>query len=415
MKIGMIVNSFPTISEKFIINQIVALKRKFPVESSPVIFSSTEMENDESSVSQNHRLFYEAKLEDNLVKLNIPRNMKKRMLRLIPVFFKMLFTHPLVLFDAISVRRWKTMALNGKVLYYAWYFYSRKLHFDVIHCQFGQNGFVGAFLKRYGFCDRLIVTFHGSDITVFPKKHKPRVYKSVFDCVDIVTCGTNFIKSNIIKNGCSESKIKVLPVGGFPDDYEQKSYVLNKENLILVSVGRLVDLKGFEYSINAVALIKDKVPGLKYFIVGDGSPGYKKNLEEKCNSLGIQDKVVFTGNKIDTEILQIYQDCDVLIFPSIRADNGAEEGQGLVIQEAEAAGLPVIASNIGGIPEGLQDGVTGFLVPEKNPEAIAEYIMYFSDNREKIAEFGKRARDFALKNYDCDVLADRLIEMYKGI
>ncbi len=413
MKIGMIVNSFPTISEKFIINKTVILKNKIKGKGSFVIFASAEDEAVDKDAVKIHTLFTDSKLDENLVKLNIPRNMKKRMLRLIPVFFKMLFTHPLVLFDALSVRRWKTMALNGKTLYYAWDFYSHKLHFDVIHCQFGQNGFVGAFLKRHGFCDRLIVTFHGSDITVFPKKHKPGVYKTVFKSADKVICGTGFVKNQLMKNGCPEYKIIIVPVGIFPSDYRVKDYTEKKDGFVLVSVGRVAPLKGFEYSIRAVALVKDKIPGLKYIIAGSGTPEYRKYLENLCASLGIQNIVVLAGNKIDLEIKELYWQGDLLLFPGIRADNGAEEGQGLVVQEAEAAGLPVIASNIGGIPEGLQDGVTGFLVPEKNPEAIAEYIMYLYNNKETFAEFGKQAHAFAVKNYDIDVLVDKVMHAYE--
>ncbi len=406
----MIVNSFPSLSEKFLLNQCAALKKQ-GIELT--VFSATTHTEDHV-----HALYKEAALEENTISLRIPRNSTMRLLKGIPLIGKLLLTHPLLLIKSLKFAVYKTMAVNLKTVFFLDCFLKQQktgIKYDLIHCQFGQNGFLGAFLTDCKFAETFVVTFHGSDITAFPRKHGAAVYKNMFSKASIITCGTQFIQKKLLEHGCPPEKIRILPVGIRSEDYALSK--LSSDTLQLLSVGRLAPLKGFEYAIEAISLVKKTLPHVKYCIAGSGTPEYKHKLEMLIQSLNLEKTVVLLGAKNDSEIAKLYASSSIFIFPSIRASNGAEEGQGLVIQEAAAAFLPAIASNIGGIPEGMIDSVTGYLVPEKDAHAIAEKITLLgaphADELRK--KMGKAAHDFAIEKYDCTNLAIKMISIYKDI
>ncbi|MDR1748267.1 MAG: glycosyltransferase [Spirochaetaceae bacterium] len=410
MNIAMIVNSFPSVSEKFIINQVVSLRKQGV---HVTVFSSVD-----TTDTKVHNVFITENLEDITIHLHIPRKHLSRVFHIFGIFLKLLFTHPYILLKTLSVKKYKSMVLNGKILFFADYFSSQKKSFDIVHCQFGPNGLIGAFLKDCHFAKKLIVTFHGSDINVFPGKHGCNVYEYMFKVADKITCGTEFIKEKLRSHGCPTEKIVILPVGilayQYPDVKPLRDY---RSQINVLSVGRLIPLKGFNYAIQAIWEVKKSIPDIQYRIAGGGCDEYRNELMELIDSLNLRENIFLLGNKVDSEILDLYAASDIFIFPSIKADDGAEEGQGVVVQEAEAAFLPVIASHIGGIAEGLIDSVTGYLVPEKNSLAIAEKLLLLClpQSKELRTKMGQTAHDFAIERYDCNKLAERMISIYTDV
>ncbi len=398
MRVAMIVNAFPGLSEKFILNQVVDL-----IEAGVEVDIYSAMDAGES---KRHELVERFDLMRKVHNVGVPRSLRARVLKL-----------PAVLRASISVSlvgtlralnpRYATAARNLKTLYFHRAFAGRR--YDVVHCHFGPNGLIGAFLKDCGLASRLVVTFHGSDINSYPNRYGTRVYATLYDRADAVTAGSSFIKGKLIANGCPEEKISLLPAGIRIEERSGAPFAQRRPQSIL-SVGRLVEVKGYRYAVEALTLLRKQFPRLQLEIVGDGPE--RPELEALASRLGVSPNLRFLGSKSDVEVAELYRQSSVFVLPSIRARDGAEEGQGLVLQEAQAAGLPVVSTKVGGIPEGVRDGCTGFLVDQKDPAALAERIGELLADEGMRERMGRAARDFVVSNYDSKVLTARLLRIY---
>ncbi len=173
---------------------------------------------------------------------------------------------------------------------------------------------------------------------------------------------------------------------------------------ILLSVSRLAErYKGHDMVIRALPLIRAKVPGVTYAIVGDG--WLRPYLERLAASLGTRDAVVFAGEVSDAELDTWYRRCEVFILASREsAVGGGSEGYGIVFVEANLRGKPVIGGRSGGIPDAVVDGVTGLLVNPEDAGEIADAVILLLCDRPLAARLGvaghRRAREeLSWKNY----------------
>ena len=178
----------------------------------------------------------------------------------------------------------------------------------------------------------------------------------------------------------------------------------------LVIVGRLTTQKGHRYLINALPTVLEKYPELRLFVVGDDSPfdtSTKEEIFKLVNTMGLTENVIFLGERKD--VPDILYAADIFVLPSLW------EGFGLVIAEAMAAGVPVIASKIDGIPEVVIDSVTGILVPPKNPEAIANAILYLLNNPNKAKKMGQAGRERVEKCFSVDEMVRKWDKLYQEL
>nr|WP_235441026.1 glycosyltransferase [Limnoraphis robusta] len=190
-------------------------------------------------------------------------------------------------------------------------------------------------------------------------------------------------------------------------------YLQANEPVKIITVARLVEKKGIEYSIRAVAQVLKEYPNLIYRIVGDG--GLRESLEQLIRELNVSENVKILGWMTQEEVRQLYTDSHLFILSSVTATDGDKEGQGLVLQEAQAMGLPVLSTIHNGIPDGVLDGKSGFLVPEKDVDALAEKLSFLLKNPEKWLEMGQSGRAFVEENYEINKLNDQLVEIYSKL
>jgi glycosyltransferase involved in cell wall biosynthesis len=151
-------------------------------------------------------------------------------------------------------------------------------------------------------------------------------------------------------------------------------------------------VKGIEYLVDAVAGLRDELPDLQLVIAGDG-PG-RRALEQRARKSGISDRVRFAGwvDDIENEMAE----WQIAALPSLA------EGLGIAALEAMAAGMPVIASDVGGLREIIQDGTTGFLIPPRNPASLAAKIAELARNPELRSRVGEAARAHVAKNFSIE-------------
>ena len=174
----------------------------------------------------------------------------------------------------------------------------------------------------------------------------------------------------------------------------------------ILYMGRLEKVKGVDYLIRAFARVVDKDPRVELSIVGDGSE--RARLESLTKELGLSDNVAYSGwLSSREEIAEEYGKSSVVVIPSIWPENLPT-----VCIEAFAAGRPVIGTRAGGIPELVEDGKTGYVVPIKNAAAISEAILTILQDEETLARMSREARMKAL-DFDMHHFLDQLEALYK--
>lgn len=171
----------------------------------------------------------------------------------------------------------------------------------------------------------------------------------------------------------------------------------------LLAVGRLVKQKRFDRLIDMAALTSTWNCPIKFIIVGDGPE--RSNLEAKARHLGIAHLITFTGSV--AHLQTYYQSADVLLMTS------DWEGTPNVILEAMACGLPVVATRVGGIPEIVCDGATGFLVAPGDIDGLAQAVLKLIRNKEARVQMGLQGRYFILNHHSQEQLTTALIQIYE--
>jgi len=185
------------------------------------------------------------------------------------------------------------------------------------------------------------------------------------------------------------------------------------ELIKILTIARLVEKKGHRYVIEALARIIPKYKNIIYIIAGDGP--LRRDLEMLALERGIKANVKFLGAVGEEEVIKLYQEAHIFVLTSVTASNQDREGQALVLQEAQACGLPVVSTYHNGVPEGIVDGKSGFLVPEKDVEALAERLEYLIQHPELWPQLGREGRKFVEERYDIRRLTQRLVKIYKAL
>ncbi len=193
-----------------------------------------------------------------------------------------------------------------------------------------------------------------------------------------------------------------LKLSGAPGDI-RREWGLSPGDLAVGSVGRLVPIKGHCYFLEACPQIKKEIPKVKFILVGDGP--LRQDLERLSSRLGTG--ALFLGNC--TNIPEILQGLDLLVHPSLN------EGLGRVLIEAGAAGKPVVATRVGGVPEAVEHGRTGLLVPPRDPSAIAEACVRLLKDGATREAMGRRAREKAFSLFDQQEMVKKVETLYRSL
>jgi len=404
MRIAIVVNKFPTITETFILHQITGLiDRGHDV----TIFAMHKQ-----SPEKQHFDVLKYKLLERTVYLDeCPKNFLDRVLFIL----RRMWRKPGligVLIRASNVFKYRGLSLYlylhvlGSVLY-------QYRSFDIIHCQFGTYAPLLLKLKEIrAISGKLITSFRGVDIS---KKlaQNGEMYKEVFSRGAFFLPVCSHFKDILVKLGCDETKTYVLYSGIQTQELEFQTKSSFSDPVQLLSVGRLVKKKGFEYCIRAISEIVKQGITVRYRIVGDGVEyDSLRDIITKCN---VEKYVSILGWKNHDDVLRMIRENDILIVPSITTDEGDKEGIPNVLKEAMALGVPVITTTHSGIPELVIDNETGFLVPERNHNDIASRIQYIIENPDAVQGVIKKARMKVESEFNINTLNDALVDIYSSV
>jgi len=259
----------------------------------------------------------------------------------------------------------------------------------------------------------LVVTFHGlPPVGVKPIEHEERI--RYVSRASIILVNTQFAKKQYVSLGATADKIKIIPQGINLDDFPFKLRSFPQDEICILTVGRYHHDKGQKYAIEAIAELVHAGVNLRYRLVGNGPD--LENLKQLTIQLGIDKNVEFYRSLSDQQLSEIYQTSHIFILPSLTARDGLhEETQGVVLQEAQASGLIVIATNVGGIPECIDDGVSGFLVDDRSSKAIAARLTKIISSSEKWEEYQTLGRRWVEERYDIRVIGKKIKSLYANV
>jgi len=399
-----VVPMYPAISETFITNQIVEAKMK----GYKVLVLTHRLGSIEQS-SQQGLVEKHAILKDTIViDYKIPKSKLKRL-------FVGLF--PIVRYFKYWIRKSHASMRHRVInLPFLLKFYNRLRHVDVIHIQFAAGGRDIAEMIEIGLIRaKVITTFHGHDAHYTNEKELKSLqdlYRVLFKVSDFVTVNTPYLGTKVTALGCEKDKLHVIHMGVdvayFKSNLPKQFPV--KQEIKLISIGRLIEFKGFEYAINAVKLLVDKGTQVHYTIVGEGR--LFESLIDQIQSLKLEKHVLLVEKKNQNEIKNLLEMNHVFLMSSITDRTGRSESQGVVTAEAQAMGLPVVAFNNGGIPYTIRDGETGVLVDEKDVAAYAKAILELISHSDRYQMMSEQAREFASAEFSNSLMSKQFMKLY---
>ncbi|MAC63391.1 MAG: hypothetical protein CMP12_20380 [Zunongwangia sp.] len=403
LRIAFIVQSFPSVSETFVVNQIINLiDEGYDV----TIFSFNKNTN-----SIIHKNILDYKLIDQTIYWEETKISKIG--RFIEFLTFLLKNHEHISFRKIfrifNFKKYGKKALNLRnYTRYRWIV--KNASFDIFHAHFGPSGKYVAEMKSFGFFSdaKFITSFHGYDINPKFLDKYVYLYQELFDEVDLLTVNSFYTKT-LLERIAQGNKIEILPVG-LNTQYFKKNNFKENEKLNILFVGRLIPLKAPDLLVKIAENLIGNGNLINVNIIGEGE--MFSQLEEYINQKSLEDSIKLRGALAQNNVLDYMDKSDLFVFPGIHDKHGRAETQGLVLQEAQAMELPVIVSDVGGMKYGMINDITGFVVEEKNIAGFVDKIELLIADKELRKEMGKQGRKFVLSNYDSKVLGNKLTALY---
>lgn len=402
IRVAVLVRKFPKLSETFILNQITGL---IDAGHEVDIFAWTA--EDDGAVHGDVQAY---DLMGRTHYLQVPRS---RLRRIAGTLRRMggsrgAWRRPSLVLRSLDARRYGRAAASLELLY-AGASLARNGPYDIVHCQFGQLGPAALTFRETGaLSGRLVVSFRGWDVTGHRGRDR---YGALFRTADLFLPVCDVFRDRLIEMGCDPARIRVHRSGLDPERFRffERRRAPDAPTR-LVSVARLVEKKGVEYGIRAVARLMESGRPVVYTIVGDGP--LRPELEALADGLGVRGAVRFDGELDHDGVMAALADAHLLVAPSVTARDGDQEGIPNSLKEAMATGMPVVTTLHSGIPELVEDGVSGFLVPERDVDALAGRLIFLADHPERWPPLGRAGRERIEADYDARTLNRRLAELY---
>ena len=257
-----------------------------------------------------------------------------------------------------------------------------------------------------------IVSFHGADVTVDMNKPAYReATQQMLEAVKLVLVRSQSLRRAVADLGCDPEKIVIqrtgIPLKEFP--FRERSLPKNGE-WRFVQAGRLIEKKGLPVTLRAFAVFLGKYPNATLTIAGEGP--MLGELQQLARELNVDGRVSFTGFISQEQLRDIYYRSHIFLHPSQIGHDGNQEGIPNSMLEAMASGLPVFATQHGGIPEAIENGVSGMLVPERDHEELARALLNAADDPRFLSRIARSGAEVVRRNFDLDAQAQRLEDIY---
>jgi colanic acid/amylovoran biosynthesis glycosyltransferase len=386
MRVGLILNTFPELSETFLIHQIAAL---LDGGHQVTIFADTPLSKPvHETVGQYGMLERTRYLRRQLwgahQAVDVPRTL-----------LESLGTSGLL--RCLNVLRYGTGVLRFRALH-ALRDCSRE-RFDVLHCHYASIGW--AFLPyRDVFRVPFVTSFHGDHYKSFGTSASTHL-RALFRRGDAFIANGRFTSGELRHLGCPPEKIHLIPAVVSDEGVEfhpRSGGILGPDGHVnILCVARLRVSKGLHVAMEAVARLRAAGHRATLTIIGDGIERHL--IEADAVRLGVADVVTFAGWLTQRDVFAHYRTADIVVLPSVGDATGTNESQGVVLQEAMLHGVPVVASAIGGVPESVDDGAAGLLFPSGDAKALTEQILMLVSHPDATLDRVHYAAQYVRKKY----------------
>lgn len=410
MNIAFIVGEFPLLSESFILNQIAGLIDRghevciYAIKGKP------------QGCSKVHPIVKEY----DLIKKTIygtpvpPRNFIPRLGTAIKLLCNSKQGWSLRWLRLVNVFKYGREAASLRLLYQGLPFLNLP-SYDIIHAQFGGWGTFALQMRDLGLLKgHLITHFRGRDISVHLRQKGSHIYNDLFERGEFFLTNCDFFRQRILQLGCPNNKILIHGSAIDCDRFRFAPRRMPTDGAIRVAtIGRLSEKKGIEYCIRAVASVAQHYPNIELMIIGEGP--LRSHVEQLIDDLNVSAVIKLLGWKTQAEIIEILARCHLFLAPSVTAKDGDQDAPVNTLKEAMAMGLPVISTWHGGIPELVENGVSGYLVPERDAVAIADKLRLLIHRADRWYDMGQAGRRRVKAMYDLNTLNDELVSIYQSI
>jgi colanic acid/amylovoran biosynthesis glycosyltransferase len=260
-----------------------------------------------------------------------------------------------------------------------------------------------------------IVSFHGADVMVDMNKPAYReATRQMLDAVNLVLVRSGSLRCAVVDLGCDEKKIEVqrtgIPLDEFP--FRERNFPPSDGDgeWRFIQAGRLIEKKGLSVTLRAFARFLRRYPKAALTISGEGP--LLGQLQGLAGELAIDNRVSFTGFISQEQLRDLYYASHIFLHPSETGPDGNQEGIPNSMLEAMASGLPVFATDHGGIPEAVEHGMSGVLVPERDAEELAWALLNAVEDRHFLSQVARNGADVIREKFDLRAQARRLEDVY---
>jgi len=305
MRVAFIIDAFPVISQTFVIDQVAGLMDK-GVDVQVFSFKKGGLDD----IAENFKKYEMSGITHYM---NMPKNKFSRIIKIVPKVLKLLKSNPSVLFKALNVKKFGKNALSLKTVYLADFFKDKE--FDLAHCHFGPvaNDFLIA-KEILTLKQKLITTFYGYDASRIFKTEGEHYYDKLNKECSMFFAMSADMKERLVSKGFDPGKIKVHPPGIDLSRYQFKERLI-EDKINILSIGRLVEKKGFDDLLRALNVVKQKTTKpVACTIVGDGP--LKSKLRDMASSLDLDKVVKFRGQMRMEEINDLLPSMHLYVQPS---------------------------------------------------------------------------------------------------
>jgi glycosyltransferase involved in cell wall biosynthesis len=244
-------------------------------------------------------------------------------------------------------------------------------------------------------------------------RNQNRVQKVVCGMAHCVVTNAEAVRRQLIGEGYSPTKLQVIHNGvAIPDNLQPETRGRLRQELglppdapLVAAICRLAPCKGVQFFLEAAAHLAPRWPDVRFLVVGDGP--CRADLERTASRLGLSGRLVFAGSRSD--IPEILSDLRVCVLPSLY------EGLPNILLESMAMGIPVVATRVGGTPEGVDDGVTGILVPPRDPGSLARAVEHLLQDPEAGRRMGMAGRERVIARFSIERMVRATESLYTDL
>jgi colanic acid/amylovoran biosynthesis glycosyltransferase len=282
--------------------------------------------------------------------------------------------------------------------------------YDVVLCHYGPNGNFATFLKQVDPRTRLVAAFHGYDYQMALGEQRD-MYRDLFQTADLLLANSPSTRSRMIELGADPDSVRVHPMGIDPARFSPRPRPAKSadDTFRILTVARYVPKKGLDFGIRAFQKVKDRYPdrNFSYEIIGYGPE--QESLQRLIGELNLAGSVSLLGPRSNEQVIERMTQADLFLLPSIL------EPLGVVLLEAQAAGLPIVATETDGIPFAVVPGRSALLVPPADADALAEALCRLIDNPQTWPEMARAGRAHIEANFSIDRLNDNLVALFEDL